>query len=214
LEFGRKKKKYNLIFEFIAGDNLKDVYEKKEKKEKLSIVYEICSILDQFHLKKLIHRDIKPGNIMVQSENNNKVKLIDFGISKIATHTATYTKQQIGTLPYMPPEMFDFDPELFSTDDKDARPVPVSAKSDIWSLGCLISEVFSGIKPWSTKKEQKMTETTITSKLQKKTKFPIPSNVDPDVKALIESATRVDPEDRPSAFELKGMIEKIMSSDK
>jgi len=189
------------------------VYASKEKNEKLSIIYEICAILEQFHSKKLIHRDIKPGNIMVQSNNNNRVKLIDFGISKIATHTATFTKQQIGTLPYMPPEMFDFDPDSFSTADKDVRPVPVSAKSDIWSMGCLISEIFSGIKPWSTKKEQKITETTITSKLQKKTKFPVPNNVDSDVKTLIESATKVEPDDRPSAGELKQMVEKLLKGE-
>jgi len=180
----------------------------------LSIIFEICSILDQFHQKKLIHRDIKPGNIMVQSLKNNKVKLIDFGISKIATHTATFTGRQIGTLPYMPPEMFDFDPDAFSTTDQEVRPVPVSAKSDIWSLGCLISEVFSGLKPWTTKKDQKVTETTITSKLQKKTKFPVPSSVDPDVKSIIESATAVDPNDRPTAGEIKAMVEKLLIQDK
>jgi len=148
---------------------------------------------------------------MIQSKNNNKVKLIDFGISKIPTHTATFTKQQIGTLPYMPPEMFDIDPDLFSTEDKDIRPVPVSAKSDVWSLGCLISEVYSGIKPWSTKKDQKMTETTITAKLQKKTKFPVPNNVDPEIKELIEEATKVDPNERPSCGELKAKVEKILN---
>jgi len=151
---------------------------------------------------------------MVQAENNNKVKLIDFGISKIASHTATFTKQQIGTLPYMPPEMFDIDPDLYSSSDKDARPVPVSAKSDVWAMGCLISELFSGIRPWSTKKDQKTTEVTITSKLQKKTKFPVPKEVDNDIKSIIESATNVDPNDRPTSGELKDMIEKVMIAEK
>lgn len=201
-----------MIFEFINGDNLKDVYEQKLAKEKLSIVWELCTILDEFHKKKLIHRDIKPANIMI--EINNKVKLIDFGISKIASHTATFTKQQIGTIPYMPPEMFDFDPDKFTSTTDDVRPVPVSSKSDIWSVGCLISEIFSGIKPWSSKKDQKMTETTITRKLQTGAKFPVPVSIDPDVRELIERATQNDPAERPSAFELKEMVEKLLSAEK
>jgi len=47
----KKKKHYNLIFEFIDGQNLKDIYDQKEKKEKLSIIYEICTILEKFHEK-------------------------------------------------------------------------------------------------------------------------------------------------------------------
>jgi len=206
----KKKKYYHLVFEFIAGENLKDVYHEKIKKEKLLIVLELCHILEQFHQKKLIHRDIKPANVMVEGSNNNKVKLIDFGISKIASHTATFTKNQIGTISYMPPEMFDIDPDHYEMDNPDIKPVPVSIKSDIWSLGCLISEIFSGIKPWCSKKDQKMTDTKITSYLAMKKKFIIPNNIDDDVKALIESATDCDPTQRPSAGELKEKVQKLL----
>lgn len=207
----KKKKHYHLVFEFIAGENLKDVYHEKIKKEKLLIILELCHILDQFHQKKLIHRDIKPANVMVEGSNNNKVKLIDFGISKIASHTATFTKNQIGTISYMPPEMFDIDPDQFEMDNPDIKPVPVSIKSDIWSLGCLMSEIFSGIKPWCSKIDQKMTDTKITSNLGCKKKFIIPTNIDDDVRALIESACNVDPLLRPSAGELKIMVQKLIN---
>jgi len=151
---------------------------------------------------------------MIQTQLNNKVKLIDFGVSKIAQHTATFTSRQIGTMVYMPPEAFDIDPDAFANADKDVRPVPVSAKSDIWAVGCLISEIFSGVKPWSSKKGESRNDTYITKKLSAKSKFPIPNTLDADIKIIVEAATSSDPNDRPSAGELKTMVEKLRTGDK
>ena len=180
-----------------------------DRKTKLNILHDLCGTLEDFHAKKLIHRDIKPDNVMIEA--GNKPRLIDFGVSKIATKTSTFSKVQMGTVPYMAPEMFNFDEELVDVNDSNAKPVPVSTYSDIWSLGCMIAEVFSGLKPWHKKKESNLTEIYIISNLTKRTKFPIPSFIDEDIKELITKATIYEPIERPSARELKDMISQILS---
>lgn len=209
--FGVWKNKdfYHLVFEFINGSNLRDIYTQLDYESKLSITRDICGILDQFHKKKLIHRDIKPANVMIKE--GNKVKLIDFGVSKIAEHTATFTKVQTGTMAYMAPEMFNVDEDKFKSNDVNCRPVPVSVKSDIWSMGCLISEIFSGLKPWHSKKNQKLTDLHYQKKMIGKVDYPIPNELDDDVKKLIKLATDYDPNSRPSAGAMKDMIEEIMN---
>lgn len=198
---------YHLVFEFINGKSFKNCYVDMDKKTKLEIFRDLCEILKEIHSKKLIHRDIKPDNVMI--EPGNKPRLIDFGVSKIASKTSTFTKVQMGTTPYMAPEMFDVDEESVSE-----KPVPVSTYSDIWSFGCMISEVFSGIKPWHKNKQQNLTEIYITSRLSSRAKFPIPAEIDEDVKELIERATAIDHLERPKAEDLKEMIDKLISKEK
>ena len=204
----KNKNHYHLVFEFIEGKSWRYCYDSMDKKTKLEILCDLCSILEDLHAKKLIHRDIKPDNVMIEA--GNKPRLIDFGVSKIATKTATFTKVAIGTIPYMAPEMYDFDVDMIDVNEVDAKPVPVSTYSDIWSFGCMISEVFSGLKPWHRKKDSNLVEIYIIEKLTCQTKFPIAVNIDPDVKVLIEKVMVYDPFARPTAGELKQMILEIL----
>jgi len=167
---------------------------------------QLCQILEDMHEKKLIHRDIKPGNVMI--EPGNKVRLIDFGISKIASKTATFTKSEAGTRPYQAPEIFDPNIDM-NPEDKDARPISISAKVDVWAVGCLISEIFSGVIPWHNKVKNEMA---IVRKLIAKAEFPIPNNIDEDVKEVIKEACAVDPADRLSSLQLKEKIQKLMEA--
>jgi serine/threonine protein kinase len=199
---------YHLIFEFIEGKSWKYCYESMDRRTKLQILKDLCEIIQDLHTMKLIHRDIKPDNVMI--EMGNKPRLIDFGVSKIATKTATFTKVAIGTIPYMAPEMYDFEPEDVDMNDTDAKPVPVSTYSDIWSFGCMMSEVFSGLKPWHKKKDSNVLETYIVGNLTRQVKFPIPNTIDSDIKEIIEQATQYDPFKRPTAGDLKLMIERIL----
>ena len=204
----KNKNYYHLIFEFIKGPTLKDVYETMTKKEKLSVVAQLCQILFDIHQKKLFHRDIKPGNIMI--EEGNVVKLIDFGISKIASKTVTYTGNQTGTVPYMSPEYFDVDIDeyLLENNENSSKPIPISSKLDIWSTGCLISEIFSGKAPWSNKCKN---EYAIKKNLTMGGAFPIPETIDDEVKEVIRKCTQKDPNQRCSANEVQEDIQKAMN---
>jgi serine/threonine protein kinase len=202
----KNKKHYHLVFEFIKGPTLKAMYTEINKKEKLTIAHDMCEILEALHAKKLIHRDIKPANVMI--EEGNRVRLIDFGISKIAQKTATFTKSQTGTIPYMSPELYDIDIEQYMNPDaQNVKPISISPKVDVWAIGCLLSEIFSGQSPWNTKNEF-----AITRKLTNKAEYPVPKDVDDDVKELIQQATKVDPAERPTAGEMKKLIEDKINS--
>ena len=112
-------------------------------KDRLSIAIQIASAVAYIHKHKLVHRDIKPANIFIAKERSQRglpiVKVGDFGVVKwgdfhqsIATGTLTMTFQQgLGTLKYMSPEQA-------------IKPKDVTAKSDVFSIGITIYEIFTG----------------------------------------------------------------------
>lgn len=207
----KRKGKYCLISEYIPGKPLKDIYEHMSTKEKLKVIFDLCTILEDFHSKNLIHRDIKPANILVCP--GDKTKLIDFGVSKIASHTVTYTKSQEGTTPYMSPEQFQIDIDKYDDPNvEDIRPVQISTKSDIWSLGVMISEIFSGVKPYYnlTKRLTKPNDLLITKRLSDNSPFPVPDCLADDIKYIVVKATNLNFEERPTASEIKEYIGKLL----
>ena len=210
--FGITKKNgcYRLIFEFINGKNFKELYPSMNYEEKLISLYKLCKIIESLHSKLLIHRDIKPSNVMIREDGI--IKLIDFGVSKIATHTSTYTKLQQGTVPYMQPEQFQIDlPKYENSIVDNIKPVRVSTKSDVWSLGVMISEMFSGVLPYyNINNNRKPNSVLIMKRLMNKMPFPIPNNLDSDIKNLIQNATIVNVEERASAKDIREMVEKII----
>jgi len=186
-----------LVFEFCEGKMLKDAYPNLTDKQKLSIVLQLSEALETIHAKKLIHRDIKPSNIMINE--NLEIKLIDFGVSKIATKTCTFTKGAIGTMRYMAPEFLDLDVETESD-----KPCLISSKVDIWSTGCLISEIFSGKLPWANAAGN---DQVILKKLLEKKPFAIPSEITNEhVKEIILKCVDIDPKTRLSASELTALV--------
>jgi len=199
------KGKYNLIFEFCAGKNLKDAYPKLTEKQKLEVVLQLSEILNILHLKHLIHRDIKPANIMI--DENFKLKLIDFGVSKISERSRTFTGDPAGTTRFMAPEYFQIDENT----DSD-KPINISSKTDIWSTGCLMSEIFSGIVPWMNKVKNEMA---LRRKLMEKVEFPIPEEItDPEIVLIIKKCLNVNPLERINAEELSTLIkEKLKKYD-
>lgn len=187
-----------LVFEFIKGDPLDKIYHTMSNKEKLDCVLQLTEILCFLHSKKLIHRDIKPQNIMIEPQNN--VRLIDFGVSKIAQNTITNTANSLGTTAYMAPENFDID--LDNMDTEDLKPICISPKADVWSVGCLISELFSGNCPWGLKNA-----IAIEKKLSCKATYPIPKEITVDViRKLIGKCTLIEVSERPTSSELLEMI--------
>jgi len=103
---------------------------------------------------------------------DDRIKLIDFGTAKLATRTITYTSSAIGTTFYMAPDYYDFDDETESE-----KPVGHSTAVDVWSLGVILTEIISGVFPYS---HVTRNETVIESMLIKRKKFPIPHEIKKD----------------------------------
>jgi serine/threonine protein kinase len=104
----------------------------------LSLAKQICAGLHAAHEKGVLHRDLKPSNVMVvASENKLHAKLIDFGLAKFvdAPQSLTRPGMVMGSPAYMSPEQF--------------VGIPLDARSDIYSLGCLLYELFCGSPPFT-----------------------------------------------------------------
>jgi len=117
--------------EYGGNTYLKKYIEKQElliyEKIKKDIIIQICLGLKEIHKNKLIHRDLMPDNIFM--DYNNKIKMGDFGVSKILTTTQTYTRKQVGKHHCFPPEI-----------EKGEK---YNNKVDIYALGCIIYELFT-----------------------------------------------------------------------
>ena len=178
----QKEDSLGLMFSFIKGVTL-NIYLEKNKltsNEKLDLAIQLAEILVALHEKRVIHRDIKPKNTMVTPEGN--VILIDFGISRINEKTVANTGGLKGSPAYSPPEAF------IDTSQDDDRLFTVTTKFDVWSLGCVMMEMFSGEKPWSKKFKD---SNRIMLALSKHTKFglydiPIPKGFDTDYPEIFE----------------------------
>lgn len=121
-----------MVMEYIKGIDLETKLDKENKlsiSESLRYFGQILSALEFAHSHKVIHRDIRPSNILIDEKNN--VKITDFGTSTLMDEKQ-YATTRIGSPPYMAPEQFE------------GRAV---FASDIYSAGCLFYEMISGLPP-------------------------------------------------------------------
>ena len=125
---------YYIVMELVEGITLKEYIQKKGKltpKEVIGITMQVCSGIDAAHSNNIVHRDIKPQNIIISKEG--KVKVTDFGIAK-ATSSNTISTNVMGSVHYTSPEQ--------------ARGGFSDAKSDIYSLGITMYEMITGELPF------------------------------------------------------------------
>ncbi len=133
---GKQGEDYYIAMELLSGETLKDNLVEKghlSVSEALKISEQLARALVYAHSKNLIHRDVKPGNIMLTDEDI--VKLMDFGLAKIIYDTAQNTTKIIGTPYYMSPEQIQGDKINFET--------------DIYSFGAVLYETITGTPPFS-----------------------------------------------------------------
>jgi len=131
-----KKPSYSIVMEYVDGVNLADVLEKTGALPVdvgVMIAIQACNALEYAHMRGLVHRDIKPSNIMIK--RNGEVKLMDFGIAQSRNLEAlTVPGMLIGTPSYMSPEQI--------------MGQQLDARSDIFSFGIVLYEMFTGVKPF------------------------------------------------------------------
>jgi len=133
-DVGEDRGLYYIIMELVEGITLKDYIEKKDglsAKETISISIQICNGVEAAHSHHIIHRDIKPQNIMISKEG--KVKVMDFGIARVASST-TVSSNAMGSVHYTSPEQ--------------ARGGFSDEKSDIYSVGITMYEMVTGRVPF------------------------------------------------------------------
>ena len=134
-EIGTKKVHY-IVMEYINGETLKEVIKGKGKltvDETKNYSLQIAEALQHAHQNHIVHRDIKPHNIMIT--NDNRVKVTDFGIARAVTSsTVTTTSNALGSVHYFSPEQ--------------ARGGYTDEKSDIYSLGIVMYEMVTGKLPY------------------------------------------------------------------
>ncbi|WP_432995892.1 Stk1 family PASTA domain-containing Ser/Thr kinase [Dactylosporangium sp. CA-233914] len=127
-----------IVMEFVNGRTLKEVLAAEGRlmpRRALEITADICAALEFSHRHGIIHRDIKPGNVMLTQ--TGQVKVMDFGIARALASgatTMTQTSAVIGTAQYLSPEQ--------------ARGEPVDARSDVYATGCVLFELVCGHPPF------------------------------------------------------------------
>ena len=132
--------------EYIRGEGLRDYVETHHlsTRQRLEIFTKICDAVHHAHQRGLIHRDLKPGNILV--DETGQPKILDFGVARVTDSDAQATMQTdvgqlVGTLAYMSPEQVLADP------------LELDTRSDVYALGVILYELVSGRLPYSISKK-------------------------------------------------------------
>ena len=164
---------YELIFKkkFNGGDKRKKIF---------TIFTKLVLGLYELHKQHIVHRDIKPGNIMMADDFSPKIG--DLGLAKILGSTNSTMHSIVGTIMYQAPEMM-----------KSSNP-SYDSKTDIWALGITLYIMILGKKPYPETNPGHLIFLIMQGKYD-----PIPNNFDPDLKYLTEKILCVNPLNRPSA---------------
>ena len=172
---------YYIAMELLEGRNLKDIvreYGALEPAVAVDIVLQILRAARFAHRRGVVHRDIKPHNVIVDAEG--RAKVTDFGIARAGSSDMTETGLIMGTAQYLSPEQ--------------AQGHPVDARSDLYSIGVVLYELLTGAVPFDA-------ESTVSIALKQVSEEPVPPRVrnpavPPALEAVCLRALRKDPYER------------------
>ncbi|MFJ8040088.1 protein kinase [Kitasatospora sp. NPDC096147] len=195
-----------IVMEYVEGKSLRDVLNEAiaahgamPADQALKITGAVLSALEASHDQGLVHRDIKPGNVMVSTKGT--IKVMDFGIARAlqsGVTSMTQTGMVVGTPQYLSPEQ--------------ALGKSVDARSDLYSVGCMLYELLTGQLPFDGDSPFSIAYKHVQEQP------PAPSGVNPAVRpgvdALVARALRKDPAHRfPTAEAMRAEVERISAGD-
>jgi serine/threonine protein kinase len=198
IDFGKDEDSYYMVMEFIEGESVREILDRWKQLPvdvSLAIVHQVCQGLEHAHAKGIVHRDIKPGNIMVT--RSGKCKITDFGLAKLTQTTTQHTAANsiLGTPLYMSPEQ--------------AFGESVDQRSDLFSLGTMLYEMITGVQPFRDENYMGVIQNIINRNAPHPSKFNI--EVPTSVQSLLSKAMNKSREARfQTAADFRKAIEKYL----
>ncbi|MGV0714591.1 Stk1 family PASTA domain-containing Ser/Thr kinase [Mycolicibacterium sp. XJ662] len=190
-----------IVMEYVDGVTLRDIVHNDgpmEPKRAIEVIADACQALNFSHQHGIIHRDVKPANIMISK--TGAVKVMDFGIARALADASsvTQTAAVIGTAQYLSPEQ--------------ASGNSVDARSDVYSLGCVLYEILTGEPPF-------VGDSPVAVAYQHVREDPVPPsernpNVPPELDAVVLKALAKNPDNRyQTAAEMRADLVRVHSGE-
>ena len=181
-DYGEENGSAFLVMELVPGEALSTILERDgalSTDRTLDIVAQTAAALQSAHAAGLVHRDIKPGNLLITPDG--RVKITDFGIARIADQVPlTATGQVMGTVQYLSPEQ--------------ASGHPASPATDVYSLGIVAYECLTGSRPFTGESQVAIAMAQINDEPP-----PLPASVPLPVQNFVMAMIAKKPEDRPAS---------------
>ncbi len=193
-EFNRVEGIAYTSMEFVEGENLRSVLNRfgaLTLRKGLDLALQMCSGLSEAHAQGIVHRDLKPENVMIDPQGN--LKIMDFGIARSLESLTKLTGAMTGTPAYMAPEQ--------------AMGKPVDARTDIYALGLMLYEMFTGTQAFHA-------DTAVALALKQMNEAPIPPReIEPSIPVPLEDAILKSIEKDPAArFQSVAALETVLRS--